>query len=364
MAGWAPYMVMIGLQLVIAIADIMSKGALERGMSFHVFIVYRLIVSILLLSPFAYFLDRKTRPSLTRPVFFKLFVLALCGITGTQHAYFAGLMYSSPTVVGAMNNLCPAITFILAILFSALAGGERCLLLKIECVNIRMHRGQAKLLGTSICIGGAMLFTFYKGDKFPPLKVPSTINIHGTSGAKYAKPNWVKGSCFAIVSTLCWSVFLILQASIYKVYPATLSMNAWISFLGVLQSAVVAVIFERTASPWMIGWDLELLTCLYYGILVSAIGYSLNAWCISKRGPVFVALFFPLQLIIAAILSAFFLKERLHLGSVIGGCLIILGFYCVMWGKSKDDNNEKAEDKIPIKDEVEKASNSREVAAT
>ncbi|KAL4198379.1 hypothetical protein AMTRI_Chr03g45560 [Amborella trichopoda] len=346
MAGWGPYVVMISLQLLVASADIVSKGALERGMSYHVFIVYRHIVASLVLSPFAYFLERKTRPSLTRPVFYKLFMLALCGITGTQNAYFAGLMYSSPTVVGAMNNLCPAITFILAIIF------------RMESVNIRSRRGQGKLLGTSICLGGAMLFTSYKGHLLPPLKIPF-INIHGynsASGAKHAKPDWVKGSSFAIVSTLCWSVFLILQASVYKVYPAPLSMNTWISFLAMMQSVVIAVIFERTASPWKIGWDLKLLSYFYYGILVSAIGYSLNAWCISKRGPVFVALFFPLQLIIAAILSALFLKERLHLGSVIGGCLIILGFYCVMWGKSKDDNNEKVEEKSPIND-VEKARN-------
>ncbi|ERN00876.1 WAT1-related protein At2g39510 [Amborella trichopoda] len=346
MAGWSPYVVMISLQLLVASADIVSKRAMERGMSYHVFIVYRHIVATLVLSPFAYFLERKTRPSLTRPVFFKLFLLALCGITGTQNTYFVGLMHSSPTVVGAMNNLCPAITFILAAIF------------RLESVNIRSRRGQGKLLGTSICIGGAMLFTFYKGHLFPPLKI-SFFNIHGYhsgGGAEHAKPDWVKGSSFAIVSTLCWSVFLILQASLYKVYPAPLSMNAWISFLAMMQSAAVAVIFERTASPWKIGWDLKLLSYFYYGILVSAIGYSLNAWCISKRGPVFVALFFPLQLIIAAILSALILKERLHLGSVIGGCLIILGFYCVMWGKSKDDNNEKVEEKRGIKD-VEKATN-------
>ncbi|KAL4198377.1 hypothetical protein AMTRI_Chr03g45540 [Amborella trichopoda] len=283
MAGWGPDVVMISLQLLVASADIVSKGALERGMNYHVFIVYRHIVFTLVLFPCAHFLERKTRPSLTRPVLFKLFLLALCGITGTQNAYFVGLMHSSPTVVGAMNNLCPAITYILAIIF------------RMESVNIRSCRGQSKLLGTSICLGGAMLFTFYKGHLFPTLKSPF-INIH----------DWVRGSSLAIVSTLCWSVFLILQASLYKVYPAPLSMN---------------------------------------GILVSAIGYSLNAGCISKRGPVFVALFFPLQLIIAVILSALILMERLHLGSVLGGCLIILGFYCVMWGKSKDDNNEKVEEK-------------------
>ncbi|ERN08160.1 hypothetical protein AMTRI_Chr09g37520 [Amborella trichopoda] len=347
MAGWAPYAMMIFLQLAYGTADIVSKGAMERGMSYHVFIMYRHVVSTLVLSPFAFYLERKTRPSLTRPIFFKLFLLALCGFTATQNAYFAGLMYSSPTVVGAMNNICPAITFILAMIF------------RMESVKIKSPRGQAKLLGTSICIGGAMLFAFYKGHLFPPLKIPF-INIHSynsAGGTEHAKPDWVKGSSIAIVATSCWSVFLILQNSVYKLYPAPLSMNAWISFLAVMQSAAVAVIFDRTASPWKIGWNLELLSYVYYGILVSAVGYSLQAWCIAKRGPVFVALFFPLQLIIAAILTALFFKERLHLGSVVGAILIIVGFYCVMWGKSKDDkNDEKVEEKNEMIADVEKAS--------
>ncbi|XP_020524201.1 WAT1-related protein At2g39510-like isoform X2 [Amborella trichopoda] len=304
MKDWCPYMMMMVLQLGLGTGDIVSKGALEGGMSYHVFVVYRHAVTTLILSPLAFFLERKTRPPLTRPIFFKLCLLALCGYTVAQNAYFAGLFYSSPTVTSAMNNLCPAITFILAIIF------------RMEKVNTKTHRGQAKVLGTLICLGGAMTFIFYKGYLFPPLK-DSSIDIHGLnshSGATHAKSDWVKGSSFVILAMLCWSVFLILLTSLCKDYPAPLSMNAWIFCFVVIQSAAVAVIFERTASPWALDWDLKLLAYVYNGVLVSAIGYSLQTWCISKKGPVFVALFFPLQLIIAAILSALILRERLHLG--------------------------------------------------
>ncbi|ERN08157.1 hypothetical protein AMTR_s00018p00134030, partial [Amborella trichopoda] len=304
MKAWFPSVSMVGQQVAFGISNVLCKAAFESGLNFYTLIVYRQILATLLLFPAAYLVERKTRPPLTRPIFFKLCLLALCGYTVAQNAYFAGLFYSSPTVTSAMNNLCPAITFILAIIF------------RMEKVNTKTHRGQAKVLGTLICLGGAMTFIFYKGYLFPPLK-DSSIDIHGLnshSGATHAKSDWVKGSSFVILAMLCWSVFLILLTSLCKDYPAPLSMNAWIFCFVVIQSAAVAVIFERTASPWALDWDLKLLAYVYNGVLVSAIGYSLQTWCISKKGPVFVALFFPLQLIIAAILSALILRERLHLG--------------------------------------------------
>ncbi|KAL4187108.1 hypothetical protein AMTRI_Chr09g37550 [Amborella trichopoda] len=296
MKDWCPYMMMMVLQLGLGTGDIVSKGALEGGMSYHVFVVYRHAVTTLILSPLAFFLERKTRPPLTRPIFFKLCLLALCGYTVAQNAYFAGLFYSSPTVTSAMNNLCPAITFILAIIF------------RMEKVNTKTHRGQAKVLGTLICLGGAMTFIFYKGYLFPPLK-DSSIDIHGLnshSGATHAKSDWVKGSSFVILAMLCWSVFLILLTSLCKDYPAPLSMNAWIFCFVVIQSAAVAVIFERTASPWALDWDLKLLAYVYN-------------------------------------VSPFAL--------VIGACLIILGFYCVTWGKSKDHKDQELDERNQTRDE-------------
>lgn len=67
--------------------------------------------------------------------------------------------------------------------------------------------------------------------------------------------------------------------------------------------------------------------------------------CISKKGPVFAAMFCPLLLIIVGLFSAFFFAERLHLGSFIGALIIVLGLYVVLWGKSKDTEEDTEEDK-------------------
>ncbi|KDO35805.1 hypothetical protein CISIN_1g041924mg [Citrus sinensis] len=66
-------------------------------------------------------------------------------------------------------------------------------------------------------------------------------------------------------------------------------------------------------------------------------------------------MFSPLQLVIVALFSAIAFAERLHLGSLIGAFLIVVGLYCVLWGKKKDrfavdeqkeDRNGTGDDKV------------------
>ncbi|XVE64549.1 hypothetical protein DITRI_Ditri07aG0109200 [Diplodiscus trichospermus] len=48
-------------------------------------------------------------------------------------------------------------------------------------------------------------------------------------------------------------------------------------------------------------------------------------------------MFTPLCAVIVAIFSAIAFAERLHLGSLVGACLIIVGLYIVLWGKRTDN---------------------------
>ncbi|TQD86821.1 hypothetical protein C1H46_027585 [Malus baccata] len=47
-------------------------------------------------------------------------------------------------------------------------------------------------------------------------------------------------------------------------------------------------------------------------------------------------MFTPLPVVLVAVFSAIAFAERLHFGSLIGALLIIVGLYCVLWGKRKD----------------------------
>ncbi|KAL4187103.1 hypothetical protein AMTRI_Chr09g37500 [Amborella trichopoda] len=327
MKAWFPSVSMVGQQVAFGISNVLCKAAFESGLNFYTLIVYRQILATLLLFPAAYLVERKSRPSLTKRLNLQLFLLALCGITIQQNAYFRGLSYTTATAASALGNLCPAFTFVLAIIF------------RMERARLKSPRGQAKILGTLISLGGAMIFIFYKGYLFPPLRIPFIKIDHHYSistGSRHGVGEWVKGAFFVVLGIAAWSLFLIFQATVCKAYPAPLSMTAWISLFATLQSLAVGLILERRSAEWRLSWDVKLWTILYTGIVISAIVYYAQMWCIVKKGPVFAAMFYPVILISAALLSAILFLERLHLGSLIGACVIVIGFYCILWGK-KDE---------------------------
>jgi hypothetical protein len=70
--------------------------------------------------------------------------------------------------------------------------------------------------------------------------------------------------------------------------------------------------------------------------VVTGVSFYLQAWCIEKRGPVFLAMSNPLGLLLTIFCSSFFLGEIVRLGSLLGSALLVAGLYSVLWGKSKD----------------------------
>ncbi|PNY12405.1 auxin-induced protein 5ng4-like, partial [Trifolium pratense] len=73
-----------------------------------------------------------------------LFFSALVGATLTQYLFLVGLEYTSATFSCAFLNTVPVFTFIMA------------LPMGMEKVNMKNKSGKAKILGTLVCIGGAL----------------------------------------------------------------------------------------------------------------------------------------------------------------------------------------------------------------
>ncbi|XP_059444694.1 WAT1-related protein At5g07050-like [Corylus avellana] len=330
MEACASYGAMVLIQFAYGVGNILIKIALEKGLNQFVFVVYRHIIAMLLLGPFAYVLERKHRPSLSYSVITKIFLLSSFGTTIHLNVYYAGLAYTSPTVASALSNVIPSLTFLIAVV------------LRMETVKISSAKGQAKVLGTLICIGGALTFTFWKGGYLLKGFVPRPlIDICSTNASacklSHGKDNWIKGSALILTSHIAWSAWLILQAVVSKVYPARLSLNTLICFFASLQSSFLALFFARNPTLWKLEWNMQLLTIIYAGVVLSSLVYYLQTWCISKKGPVFAAMFTPLLLIIVGIFSAIAFAERLHLGSLVGAVLIIVGLYCVLWAKKAEN---------------------------
>lgn len=58
-----------------------------------------------------------------------------------------------------------------------------------------------------------------------------------------------------------------------------------------------------------------LYVCVFcQGIVASGIVFSIQTWCIHKVGPVFVAIFQPLQMLLVAIMAFVILGDKLYSG--------------------------------------------------
>ncbi|XP_010554433.1 PREDICTED: WAT1-related protein At2g39510-like [Tarenaya hassleriana] len=313
------------LQFGIAGLAIIAKSALNKGMSPHVLAAYRHIVATLVIAPFAFFFDRKVRPKMTLPILFKIVLLGLLEPTIDQNLYYTGMGCTSATFTAAMSNVLPAFSFLMAWLF------------RLEKVNVRKIPSQAKILGTIVTVGGAMLMTLVKG---PLVPLPWTNNHSNSQGASNpeTKQDLVKGAILIGVGCICWAGFINLQAITLKSYPAELSLTAYMCLSGAIGGTIVALVIER-ANPaaWSIQFDSKLLAVVYSGVICSGISYYIQGAVMKTRGPVFVTAFNPLSMVIVAILGSFLLAEVMFLGRILGAVVIVLGLYSVLWGKSKDE---------------------------
>ncbi|KAF7837493.1 WAT1-related protein [Senna tora] len=268
---------MILTQMGYTLLYFLTQASFNHGMSPHVYVTYRNIVAAIVMFPFAFFLERKIRPKLTLPLFLEIFMLSLFGFGLTLNMYFASLKYTNPTFVTSVTNTIASITFVLAVI------------LRIEVINVKQPRSIAKIVGTLVSLGGAMLMTLYKG-----------------------------------------------AATALKRYPAQLSLTIWMCFVGAVQSAIFTVVLEHNRSAWTIGLNIDLWSTIYGGVVASGLLVFVQLWCNEKKGPVFVTMFNPLLTILVAILSYFVFGDKLYLGCILGAIIVIIGLYLLLWGQEGD----------------------------
>ncbi|KAK3424865.1 hypothetical protein EUGRSUZ_F01611 [Eucalyptus grandis] len=249
------HLAMLALQFGYAGFHVVSRAALNMGISKIVFIVYRNVIAFLLLAPFAYFLEKKERPAITLNFLVQFFLLALVGITANQGFYLLGLDNTSPTFASAIQNSVPAITFLMAAV------------LRIEKVRLDRKDGIAKILGTAFCVIGASVITLYKGPVIynpkPPLHVASPTWQTTLALGDAAGKNWTLGCVYLIGHCLSWSGWLVLQAPVLKKYPARLSVTSYTCFFGLLQFLVISAFIERNSSAWLVHTGAEVFSIFY-----------------------------------------------------------------------------------------------------
>ncbi|KAL4653517.1 hypothetical protein ACB092_01G309500 [Castanea dentata] len=300
----------------------LSKAAMTSGMSNFSFVVYYNALGTFIL--FLYYIFHRYRSRgtpLTFSLLLKFFFLGLLGICLEQICAIAGIKYSSPSLAMAMGNLIPGFTFLLAVIF------------RMEKLALRSTSSQAKIIGTLVSISGAFVVTFYKG---PPVFEASSSFKTSLQQNLAQMSNWVLGGLLLTITCLSSATWNIFQAAIVKEYPEKMTLVFFSCFFGTIQCAVISLIAERNVSSWALQSRIRVIAVIYGAISGSVIRNSVLAWCLQKKGPVYVALFKPLGTAIAVVMAIIFLGEIPHLGSMIGSIVIAFGFYTVIWGQAKE----------------------------
>ncbi|XP_022725400.1 WAT1-related protein At1g68170-like isoform X1 [Durio zibethinus] len=323
-------MVMVVVQISFAGMNVLYKLAANDGMSLRIITAYRFLFAVPLMLPLALLVERN-RPKLTWTILYQAFLCGLFGGSLSQNLYIESLALTSATFVAAMSNLIPVTTFILAVS------------LGMEKLSFGTMAGKAKVFGTLTGIGGAMLFTFYKGVQVNIWRTHiNLLNHHGAPSSHPSSSNTLLGTLLAVAFCISYAVWLIIQAKMSKKYPCPYSSTALMCIMGAIQSIVYALCTEKDWNQWKLGWNIRLLTVVYAGIVVSGLTITMINWCVRIKGPLYGSIFNPLMFILVALAESLFLGEKLHLGSILGAVLIVLGLYVVLWGKGKEMEDQSA----------------------
>ncbi|GMN42471.1 hypothetical protein TIFTF001_011690 [Ficus carica] len=291
-----PFIAMASVGSATVVINTLYKAATLKGLGYFVFIAYSYIIGTLVLLPLPFIFRRSEHPDFTMPVFYRIVIVALFGILNNLCAY-KGIEYSSTTLSSAMNNLTPAFTFVLAIIF------------RMENLDLRSSTTRLKIIGTVLSTSGALIAVLYKG----PMIISSTSSspaLEYPLGTSHS--NWVIGGVLLVFQNLFGSLWYIVQKQVMEVYPDE-QMVSLIYFICKTVIAVpICLVVEAKWSHWTLKPDIAL-------------------------GPLYTSIFTPFSIAIAAAFGVIFLADSLFLGSVLGATVLLFGFYAVIWGKAQEE---------------------------
>ncbi|KAF3780634.1 hypothetical protein EJ110_NYTH28615 [Nymphaea thermarum] len=173
----------------------------------------------------------------------------------------------------------------------------------LEVVDVRSRRSWAKIVGTLVCLGGAVTIAVRWG---PPMAMVTS---------ETPKRDMIIGCTYLLVAVFAQSCSITLQAATLMHFPAPLSLCAINFWLGSVFTAVLHAVQERGFDMGCSRLSLAALSGVaVLGASVDGICFSFTAWSIKKKGPVIVSIFHPLSTIWAAILSFLLLGDSLPWG--------------------------------------------------
>uniref|UniRef100_A0A7N0T845 WAT1-related protein n=1 Tax=Kalanchoe fedtschenkoi TaxID=63787 RepID=A0A7N0T845_KALFE len=321
MGDWRSFLGMVSVMFSYVGLMIVSKAAIDNGMSIYILNLYAAALSAIILFPISSFFHSSPSLPLTFSILCRFFLLGVIGFV-CHITRYVGIEYSSPNLGMAMLNLLPACTFILAVIF------------RMEKLDWRAASTQAKSAGTVVSIAGAFIVTFYKGPAL--IKATQHLSLSGST-----QISWILGGVSFAAESLAMSLFYIVQAAIVKKYPRLLTVLSYYFLFLTLLSLATCLVIERDPSAWILRPDIGLVAVVFVAIIGTIFRVGMTAWCLKRTGPLYVSLFKPAGIVISVAMEVLFLGDSFYLGSLVGAVIIVSGFSGVMWGKAREAEMEK-----------------------
>ncbi|XP_077235429.1 nodulin MtN21 /EamA-like transporter family protein [Tasmannia lanceolata] len=316
---------LITVQVIFAIYGVFVSHLLAIGLSSLFLITYGSLAAAIILSPFAIFFERSKWPrEFSSMLLIQVILIALGGVA-FQGLMLLGIKDTSPAIASAMPNLAPGFIFIIA------------WCLRFEKVDLKCTYSRAKILGTLVCLTGALAMSFLQG---PPsahvVTTPEPLAASNLAQEAIDKTR-LMGCMYLLAAVFVISCTVVLQAAAMGDFPAPLSLCAVSSLIGSILTGILQLIQQGNldaGSEFMSAGSL-----VAYAIMGGTVGGLCTAfqmWSVKKRGPVLVSMFSPIGTVTSAILSAFTLGEAFTIGRIAGMFLMFSGLYFVLWAKKKE----------------------------
>ncbi|CAG7864601.1 unnamed protein product [Brassica rapa] len=327
--------IMLVVQFIFAGMYILFKLTVDDGTNLRILVAYRLSFATISMLPLALIFQRDKRPEFTWRLLFLAFLSGMLGAAIPNFLYLPGLALTSATFSTAASILGPLITLVLSVAF------------RIETLRLGTNEGRAKLVGTLLGAGGALVFVFYKGVEIHIWSTHVDLLKNSNAGQSFGQATEnhhisIPGVLMVFGCNVSFSLWLILQAKIGDQLGGSYWNVSLMNAMGSLVCMIVALCSERNWKQWRLGWNISLLATVYSGVVVSGMVIPLIAWCIKTKGPLYVTMFSPIRLVIVALAGSFALEETLHLGSIIGAMIMVGGVYLVIWCKMKEAKSASA----------------------
>jgi drug/metabolite transporter (DMT)-like permease len=268
---------------------IVAKGALREiaplTFGFYRFALASLIFSVILI------LRQKFIP-FSKAEWRLVLLLSILAIPINQGFFLVGLSLTPPTHPALLYATSPIWVYILS-------------------VRRKEERfATTKSLGITIALIGVLAFFLEKG---------ITLAL-----------NDLLGDFLILIAVWAWAFYTVLGRPLAQEHGAmTVTASALIlgTVIYIPFGIYVASKFNYANVTW-IGWS----GIVYTAVITSVILYTLWYWIIKHMEPSRAAVFTNLQPVLTAIMAYFIIGERLSLGSILSGIVILIGVYVTQKG--------------------------------